>query len=710
MLKPELTIYDYTRILKKRKWIILIAVAFVMLFTLIFTVLQENVYRTKSTVMLGKSNLLSDIVTDYYVASDNIHTEAKVIRSTAVLEKVVRMIEERRAGTNAVVLEQADLDRRVTRLAGRVSTAIDQNTKTIDILVTGSDPAEVKETADIVAAAYVKVCEERRYRDLSQANSFLMDQLEVYRKKLDEEEGKLQEFKEGAGIVDIGLELRAKLEITNGLSNSLAQALVQKKTLEERLRRMRESQRGGDIATMPAQDERQDLHLLEIKRKLTDLEVQRIKALELYTPAHPEVRRLDAAIRGHHAQLRAKVDERKDNEELSLELQVAIEETKINALSSTLEEANGEVAGLPRKQAQLARLEQRVEFTRNLVAMFNKKLEDSNIFKAERTGDLPTVLERAATPSGAIRPRPLVNLVIGLVTGFMIGIFFAFFIESIDVSISTVEEVENYVSLPVLGIIPFISEDGAAEPAPRAAPDANVGERCVIYHRPRSIGAEAFRIVRTNLHFAMMGEKRTILVASSLPGEGKTFVAVNLAITFAQLGSKVLLCDFNLRDPEMHSYFGFSKNPGVTDILIGDMDWREAVKPTAINNLHLLCSGPIPPNPSELLISSQCDALIANLKSEYDLIIFDSSPLIPVTDGSILSTKLDFTVLVHNAIQTSMMVLLRAKSLLQSVKGQVGGVLLNQLKSTIFMDTDVPMNYYYASKEKNRRRTRETVR
>lgn len=706
MLKPELTIYDYTRILKKRKWIILIAVAFVLLFTLIFTVLQENVYRTKSTVMLGKANILTDIVGESYVSAQSIYTEAKVIKSSQVLERVVRQQAERDAGTTAVVLDQREIELRAGRLGGQITVTVDTNTNTLDIFVTGSDPEALKDNADLIALAYTRYCSDRKFEDARVANSFLMEQLNIYRKQMDEEEEKLQQYKETEGIVDIGLELQAKLQGINRINEELANAVAAKKTFEERLRRARESEEPSiDIASR-TENLAESRVFGDLRQRMIDLEIQRIKLLEVYTPAHPEMKKIEASIRGVEAQIRANLGQFKNHEAAGIEVQIGIEDAKIRAYSQALTEANDLIGKLPRKQAQLARIEQRVEFVKNLVNIFNKKLEDSRIFQAERNTDLPTLLERAVLPSGAIRPRPLINLTIGLITGLMIGIFFAFFVESIDVSISTVEEVENYVSLPVLGIIPFISEDGAGLTDRAKNFDSPISERCVIYHRPRSIGAEAFRIVRTNLHFATLGNKKTILVASSLPGEGKTFVGVNLAITFAQLGSKVLLCDFNLRDPEMHSYFGFPKNPGVTDILIGDMDWHEAIKPTPINNLHLLCSGPIPPNPSELMISSQCDELIAGLKSEYDIIIFDSSPLIPVTDGSILSSKLDFTILVHNAIQTSMMVLLRAKSLLTSVHANVGGVLLNQLKSTIFMDTDVPMNYYYASKEKNRRRTK----
>lgn len=697
MLKPELTIYDYTRILKKRKWIILITTVFVLIFTGIFTVLQESVYRTRATVMVGKQNKFSEMFGDYY-STVNLATEAKVLVSSPVLEEVVYRVHGIDTPEARESFSREKLDFYINQIRSMIYVGTDTNTRTMDINVSGSDPRQIALIANLVADSYREHSVMRNSNDTTSSQEFLMRQLNVYTEKLDKKEAEIQRFKEENRIIDINVELNSRLRTVDSIQSLMANVLAEKNTIEERLRRL--SNNPGYMNETYFESNKgsfQQNILGNLQQQLIALELKQIKQLQIFTPAHPEISRIKAEIRAVQQQIDSALDKFHDKEILSLQMDVGVQEAKLVALQQTLDSINGIIEEMPRKQAVLTRLEQQASFVRNLVGVFNKKIEEMNIARSERENDAPTILERAAIPRRAVKPLPMLNMSIGLIAGLFTGVFFAFFVETVDVSVSTVEEVENYVNLPVLGIIPFVKGE---EEEPRLLP-SDVGDKCIMYHKPRSTCAEAFRILRTNLHFTSLGSKKMFLVTSSLPGEGKTFLAINLAITFAQLGARVLVADFNLRDPEIHTYFGMPKNPGITDILIGDMNWREAIKPLPISNLFLLCSGPIPPNPSELIISDNCTALLSELRENFDIIIFDSSPLIPVTDGAILSSKVDMTFLVHNSIQSSMMVLLRAKSLLASVNSTIGGVVLNQLKSTIFLDTDVPLNYYYAKKEKN---------
>lgn len=697
MLKPELTIYDYTRILKKRKWIILITTVFVLIFTGVFTVLQESVYRTRTSVMVGKQNKFSELFGDYY-STVNLATEAKLISSSPVLEEVVYQVHGINTPEERKTFSREKLDLYINQIRSSISVAADSNTKTMDISVSGSDPRRIALVANLVAESYREYVIHRENSETVSSQEFLLRQLQTYTVKLDEKEAEMQKFKEDNKIIDINVELSSRLHTVDSIQSQMANVLAEKKTLEERLRRLAENPEYLNESYFEHNGRGvQGSILTSLQEQQIALELKLMKQLEVYTQAHPNITQTKAEIRAIQLQIDSALGKFHGKEQLALQMSIGIQDAKLIALQQTLDVIDKVIGEMPRKQAMLARMEQQAGFIRNLVGVFNKKIEEMNIAKSEQESDAPTILDRAVVPRRAIKPLPMLNMSIGLIAGLFTGVFFAFFIETVDVSVSTVEEVENYVNLPVLGIIPYVkSEDEERKLMP-----SDVSDKCIMYHKPRSTCAEAFRILRTNLHFTSLGSKKMFLVTSSLPGEGKTFLAINLAITFAQLGARVLIADFNLRDPEIHSYFGMPKNPGITDILIGDMNWREAIKPLPISNLFLLCSGPIPPNPSELIISDNCTSLLSELRDNFDIIIFDSSPLIPVTDGAILSSKVDMTFLVHNSIQSSMMVLLRAKSQLASVNSTIGGVVLNQLKSTIFLDTDVPLNYYYAKKEKN---------
>jgi len=688
MLKPELTIYDYTRILKKRKWIILITTLLVVGFTGVFTMMQKNLYRTSAVVMSGDKDIAPDLFGGYY-NSVNLHTEAKLVVSTPVLNKAIdrifrikhKLSEEKRAEL-------------ISKIRKMIRTRVSPETKTIEIVVSGGDPKLISRIANEVSITYCNYSVVRRKQDISENFEFLQKQLKYYQAEFDKYEEKIQKFKEEEGIVNINDELRSKLNLAASISSQLANVVAEKRTIEERLKQFHKS-RGKD-RVMSLGDDRIGGVIKKLNEQLINLEIKRLRLSELYKDNHPKIKNIDLAVTVIKSQINKQLSRAYNSEELRLMLELSVKEAKIKALRLTEKELNGKISKLPRKKAILVRMEKKSKFIENMVNIFTRKLEEAKIFSTEKDGQRPTIIQKAAVTKKAVKPDPVFNMMVGLFAGFVAGIFLAFFVESVDVSVSTIDEVENYVNLSVLGVIPYTNTDNVST---KKGADTSISKKCVLHHDPRSICSEAFRILRTNMHFMAMGNKKMFMVASSLPGEGKSFVSVNLAITFAQLGAAVILCDYNLRDPELHSYFGISKNPGITDIVVGDMNWREAVRETKITNLDILCFGPIPPNPSELILSKQCTDLLEDIREDYDIVILDSSPLIPVTDGAILSNKVDMTILVHNAIKTSMMVLLRVKGQLNSVKSVIGGVVLNQLKSTILMDPDVPINYYYAKKK-----------
>jgi capsular exopolysaccharide synthesis family protein len=215
-----------------------------------------------------------------------------------------------------------------------------------------------------------------------------------------------------------------------------------------------------------------------------------------------------------------------------------------------------------------------------------------------------------------------------------------------------------------------------------ASADAAEVDRClVVLHQPRSSAAEAYRTLRTNIQFAEPDKQvRTLVLTSAIAAEGKTVSSANLAVAISQLGQRTLLVDADLRRPTIHQIFHVPQEPGLSDVLVGAVSWREAVKATPVENLFVLSSGKSPPNPSELLGSARMSQLMEEWGREYDRVLFDCSPVLAVTDPAMLASKCDKTLLVVRANRTAREAAQRALGMLGTVHAAMMGIVLNGIK------------------------------
>lgn len=276
------------------------------------------------------------------------------------------------------------------------------------------------------------------------------------------------------------------------------------------------------------------------------------------------------------------------------------------------------------------------------------------------------IIDKAQVPNGPTKPKPMLNMTIAGILGIMIGVFIAFLQEFLDTTIKTTEDVEKNIGVLVIGNIP------------KRNPDE---EGITVLENPKAPTTEAFRTLRTNIQFSSIDKKlKTMVVTSSTPGEGKSTIAVNLAAIIAQSKEKVLLIDCDLRKPNIHSIIGKSNLEGLTNILVGNRVVEEvAYKCEGLENLEIITSGPIPPNPAELLGSNRMKMFMAAVKEEYDMVILDTPPIGAVTDSVILSTIVDGLILVAAIAETDIEALVRGKDSLDKVDPNIIGVVLNKL-------------------------------
>nr|NIW80854.1 polysaccharide biosynthesis tyrosine autokinase [Calditrichia bacterium] len=326
------------------------------------------------------------------------------------------------------------------------------------------------------------------------------------------------------------------------------------------------------------------------------------------------------------------------------------------------------------------------------------KLEETKIAEARQKSAI-RILDEAIEPRAPISPKKRLNLLLGALIGLGLGVGLTFLIEFFDDSIKNPEELER-MGFPILAIIPQIAPR-ELKSRKRFSTNGNNGDltntesieaRLVTHLDPKSPVSEAYRTLRTNIQFQKMKNRdQTILVTSSAPKEGKSTTIANVAITMAQMGSKTLLVDTDLRRPVIHSIFNLKKDKGITNYLIGKLTFEEVVKPTFIENLFCVTSGPLPPNPSEMLSSGQMDEFIRTAQENFDLVLFDSPPIIAVTDAAILGSKVDGTLLVIRAHQTQKEAVQRAKTLMDNVQAGILGCLLNSVN----IDRAYGSYYYY---------------
>ncbi len=276
------------------------------------------------------------------------------------------------------------------------------------------------------------------------------------------------------------------------------------------------------------------------------------------------------------------------------------------------------------------------------------------------------IIDRAQLPQNPISPRKLLNMLVAAVFGFMIGIFLVFLLEYLDNTYKTANDIERNLQLPVLGAIPSIS---------------SMGKETMLKNDSKSSIAEAFRTMRTNIQFMNIDRYiKTLAVTSSTMGEGKSTVVANLAISFARDDKKVLIIDCDLRKPRIHKIFGIPNIQGLTNIIMGAKALEEvSYNLIGIKELSMIASGPIPPNPSELLGSKGMKEFLELAKGEYDIIIIDTPPVGIVTDAAIISTYTDATIFVIKAGETEIAHTEHAKELLDKVNANIIGAVLNNI-------------------------------
>jgi len=597
---------------------------------------------------------------------------------TEVGSFVVRA-ERARAG-DFIQLRVANTDAVVGFIMASVTVRPIENVNMVRVLVKGRDPARVAELADAVADAYVDFSLTEKRLQATSTRIFIEDQIDRTAKNLRDAEVALENFKRETGIVNMPAESQHYVDAIASLESELLKASIDRRVDAVELEMLKgRRDRAGTAAGLPT-NEMLISHfaagsaLANLENRILELERKKSELLLTRTPDHPSMKALDAEITAANNQLDAALNDVLERGDLATNVSLADE--KRGAMESNIRHYRELAATLPQKEMELNRLTRAYQVNEQVYTMLLEKLQEAKINEAMETADI-AVVDYASVPKTPISPNYAKNILVGILLGAFLGVGVAYALEFSDTSLNSVEEVERRLERAVVGIIPRIAT-GAVE---RLVTHAGPYETYFISHLyPKSPVAEAYRTLRTAILASGVDvEVKKVLITSTGLSEGKTNTSVNLAITFAQAGNRVVLVDCDLRRSTIHRAFETSRTPGLADVIMGQAELAAAQRPTNIENLTLVPSGAVPPNPAELLGSKKFEAAIKELDRSFDRVVLDAPPVLAVTDALVLTRLTDGTCFVVCAGRTDRNAARRALYLLERTGSRILGVVLNQV-------------------------------
>ncbi len=718
MQKYELNLWDYWRIIKKRRSIVLITAIIIPAITFAVTLARkpDPVYETTASVRVERSMSMTGLFVEVLSVSsgDPLATQALIIKSFPVLEKVAK----------AMGLIPQDLkpdqiyanethSSIISEIQGSITTEIEGTTNIINITVSSSDPRRAHMIANLVSEKYKEENILIRNKQTFEAKKFIEEQLEVVGGKLKASEESLNEFKRKNDVVSISDEQKFALQNFSELEKDLDKLTRKRKETEYNLELLKEGELIPGAQQIRFFDDADDNHpiITNLNQKLGEMILQRSNLLIGSTPKHPEVKELDAKIAIVRAEMIAQL-ESKHNSSIK----------KGELLADELSRLRGSTSLLPSTAMKLSRIERDVKINQDLFSLLKTKYQEALIKEAEKVEEV-SIIKRAAEPRFATNPpKVILNTILGVIIGIILGLVFAFVFESLDTSIGTLEDVEEFLEVPVMGAIPNLNTDNVdnfLKDTYGISTDykKEIYRALISHFIPNSTVAESYRSLRTNAIFmASSNNVKSIMITSSTKNEGKTTTAINLALTLAQTGKRVLLIDVDFRSPAIHHYFGLEKDPGLSDVILGNSSWKDVGRSITdimmgeikvddimvtpgMDNLNVITSGTLPAHPAEFLNSPIVPELIRDVSENYDFVIFDAPPVLPVADPLILGSKVDGVFIVYKVGNISRYALKRSKILLENVGAKVLSTILNDFKPESSPDFFHGSYYQYARKD-----------
>lgn len=707
----EASLFDYWRMLIKRGRMILYAMLVVFSLVAVVTLKLTRQYEAVGRIIVSRDN--GDVVADQITQqaggsagggdlNSEIETQANILQSDTLALHVIQDLklyqEPDFAGSLAMVNydngttplgTQPDMDpqlqEQMLKIFKRDLVVLEvPNTRLIEIHFFSSNAKLAAATAKRLAETLEDRGTQARYEATTHATDWLASELNDLKHQVEQSEQALVEYQKKAGIVGLDDKQNTIMSKLDDLNHALTLVENDRSSKQANFESIK-SVTPELSAAVPANSQ-----IYKLRQQQTDLKSQYAQTMAQFGDQYPKA----LAIANQLKELQAAIADENKRIATEVESDYKIAKSREKSLNDIFEQQKQSAIDLSERSVEYRILERDANSYRDLYESLTKTLKQAEVLASLQSSNI-SVVDEPVVPSHPTRPNIPRNLALGLVLGLACGIASAFIAEMLDNRLYRPEEISAIADLPVLVSVPFYGtplQEGF-EPAKHLEPENSQRVGLVSSRQPRSQWAEAYRALRTAILLSSSGAPpRLILVTSGVPQEGKSTTSVNLATVLSQRGTRVLLIDADLRRPSIHKILGVHSGQGLSTVLTGTSTLNEAVVVTSVPDLAVLPAGPIPPSPSELLGSDAMKALLSQCAEEYEFVILDAPPVLPVTDSVILSTEVDAVIYVVRAGSTTKHCVRRSREVLAGVGARVLGVVVNAL-STTFADS-----YYYYGK------------
>ena len=740
----EVHLLDYWRAIRKRLWLVLGIVALVTMLSVVYVARKPDEYEAQARVQVDleeSTNLVNNQRPLYGPTDDPIYfnTQLQILVSPGLMRRVVRTLDlehnpdffkgdpAQRPSTWQRLLRMVGLGKAqdpaskppdqlpLTTTVGQATAREDLNeakrlapyvnnilsglkvdpvkeargyykeTRLIDIKFGHPVPDVTSKVVNAIAETYVFSNLEKRTEANSTTGDFLQKRIAELQQQIRTSEERLANYAKNNQIISLDPNQNTVVERLAGLNQQLLQAENDRKTAEAAYN----AAKGPDAANALVEDGAKPTNDLEAK--LGELRQKRALLLVDATEEAPEVKEVDQQITELDSQLKD-LRSRKSATlltNLNTRYQQALEREQ--SLRKAFEQQRAETLSQNEAAINYRIIQQEIETNKSLLNGLLSRARENDVVMAGKPNNI-SIVDYALTPDTPVGPNRARTVIAAFFLSIGLGLGLALFFEYLDDTVHSTEEVERVLHLPALAVIPSVGNAARRRVLPgisgstalqKQNGNGNGNSELLMNVDSRSPLAEAYRHLRTSVLLSTAGRTpKSLLVTSSLPGEGKTTTAVNTAISLAQTGASVVIIDADMRRPRLQSIFDMQGQQGLSSILSSDASEDEMlslVRSDEESGLSVLTSGPIPPNPAELLGSDQMHRLLAVLQAKYTHVVIDSPPVSSFTDGVLISTMVDGVLLVVHGGKSSRHIVRRSKQLLNDVGAKIFGVVLNNI-------------------------------
>jgi succinoglycan biosynthesis transport protein ExoP len=715
--QQDSTLSDIVRILKKRRLVIITAALVMVILATVVSLRMTKKYDATARIAYnkeGSENLgFKDVPgteengggsSDYVVEME---TQIKILQSDKIALGVIENLHLDQkpvfAGNLAVTpskavplnVEQIDRGREtalLSRFHGATTAQSVRNTRLIQITFRSPDPVLAAAVVNNMVNTYVEDNYRTRYESTMQASDWLAKQISDLQLRVETSQEKLVRYQRENGILGVDEKqniVTQKLdELNKGLTDAEADRMARQAAYQ--------TATAGKLEQGEESGEPTDL-VSHLREQEAALQAQYAQLTTTFGPNYPK----SLEVKNQIDQTERSIETATQRLIRRLERNFKSAQAREAMLRTAFEQQKGEANELNMKAIDFSILKRDLDANRNLYEGLLQKLKEAAVTAGLRSSNI-RVVDVARVPMSPTVPDWPRNLGLSLMIGLVGGVVLAFVIETLENTVQTPDQVEALIGTPSLGLVPESKFLEGVRNVPRlrsAAPPTITSNQVVAHLRPSSEIAESYRTLRTSILLSSaVGPPRVIMFTSPMPQEGKTTTSINMAVVLAQREGRVMLIDADMRRPGVHKAFGLSNSAGLSSLLAGLDKYEDVVHGFApLPNLSIMPAGPSPPNPAELLGSDKMRDLLTKLRTEYDHVLLDTPPVIPVTDPAVLSPNVDAVLLVVRSGKTTKSALRHAWNLLRQINAPLMGTIVNGAN---MRSPDYYYRYYYGYKGK----------